>query len=97
MVSLPPLPSPPRTFLTYSHLDFTARHWRAGGAGQQQAASSRLDFTARRHESRPAAASCCWLHGRPATAGATTMMAKALVRDAPPAAMGLMESAHGLG
>ena len=27
---------------------------------------------------------------------ATTMMAKALVRDAPPAAMGLMESAHGL-
>jgi hypothetical protein len=25
------------------------------------------------------------------------MMAKALVRDAPPAAMGLMESAHGLG
>ena len=30
-------------------------------------------------------------------ATATTMMAKALVRDAPPAAMGLMESAHGLG
>jgi hypothetical protein len=25
------------------------------------------------------------------------MMAKALVRDAPPAAMGLMEGAHGLG
>jgi hypothetical protein len=34
--------------------------------------------------------------GRP-TRPATTMMAKALVRDAPPAAMGLMESAHGLG
>ena len=29
-------------------------------------------------------------------ATATTMMAKALVRDAPPAAMGLMDSAHGL-
>ena len=32
--------------------------------------------------------------GRPTS---TTMMAKALVRDAPPAAMGLMDSAHGLG
>ena len=29
--------------------------------------------------------------------GHRTMMAKALVRDAPPAAMGLMDSADGLG
>jgi hypothetical protein len=51
-------------------------------AGSMQPASSQL---------RPLLAA-----GRP-TRPATTMMAKALVRDAPPAAMGLMESAHGLG
>ena len=55
-----------------------------------EAGSSRLDFTARAGQ-QPAAMQPA---GRPT---ATTMMAKALVRDAPPAAMGLVESAHGLG